>query len=218
MKHCSWKNGEIYIMRFKGYVNEDGAEDLQEALDYMGVHCSKFLKDAMRGGRFMWSGRKNRHSNWFVGDVRKGRRPVDSSNQLHDKMDDMFLKKFGFRARSNVLFCTGSHNTTSYYGNTYSIWPIGDYKFVWSPSVRDIVVELENMEDEWESGYPLTSTEEEKDVRETGRLEDLMRKYTDKDIKAAIKSGNEIMLHCKKYVALNFGLSNRLLNQLKARK
>lgn len=198
-------------------------EVFNEALDYIGKHCNSFLKEAMAGGKFMWSGRRN-VDNWFIGQVRKDRKPVDSSQRVHKLMDDLFLRKFGFRARSNAVFCTGSTSTTSYYGNTYSIWPVGDYRFVYSPDVRDIAVELENIEDLYNQehgGFSLKlpkTKEKERDKRVDGWVKDLMSSYTDKNIKNAIRSGNEIMVNCDKYVALNHSLSLKLLGILENRK
>jgi len=121
------------------------------------------------------------------------RKPMTTNNEIHHLINDYFTRQFGEPFR-NALFVSGDHTQASGYGNTVlSIFPIGDFTFVWSPGVNDMY------DVTWPrpGGFSnVTPSQEAVDYT----LEPY--KYTNKSFTAAIHSGNEIMIRCNEYYAV----------------
>jgi hypothetical protein len=62
--------------------------------------------------------------------VRQDRIPLDTPEETHDIIDNEFYDEFGFRPRSNSLFCYVDYRKTMSYGKTYAIFPTGRYKLL----------------------------------------------------------------------------------------
>ena len=128
-------------MRFKHYINERGTElpfniIIKELYDKCYPFIKEINKQQIKG--FIFSGRENDVIK-YTGKVRKNRNPKDSPIKTHNILDKLFKKKFGWKARSNAIFCTGNIHTAAAYGkNVYMIFPIGKYKFLWSPEIDDL--------------------------------------------------------------------------------
>ena len=84
----------------------------------------------------MFSGR-NHTEKYYTGFVHSDRLPKDTPMELHLAIDQTFNDIFGWRARSHSIFVTGRKLQASNYGNVYVILPIGNYRYVWNPSVYD---------------------------------------------------------------------------------
>jgi hypothetical protein len=68
----------------------------------------------------------------------KSRVSVDSDAKLVLLFNSMVDAAFNIpNIRSSSIFCTGYKTEAEGYGQVYKIAPIGDYKFIWSPKVRD---------------------------------------------------------------------------------
>ena len=62
---------------------------------------------------------------------RTDREPKDSSRKLHDMFDAYFLKKFGWKARSEGVFVWPVKNVNAFESNLWNVfYPIGDFKFI----------------------------------------------------------------------------------------
>ena len=169
--------------------------------------CMPFIKELTTpkfspADDFLYSGRHH-STRVFVTDIRSNRTPVDTTMDTHKEVDDLFKKKFGWKARSNAIFCTGDYNFAGSYGeNVYMIFPIGKYKYLWSPEIGDlyIVVDLDSVR------------------TAPNKLElftNYINTYKNTDLKDAIKSGNEIMVNCKEYIAVHGTFSLALSNYFK---
>lgn len=119
-------------------------------------------------------------------DVRQDRRPLHSDMRTHNTVDDFLKREFGFPGRSQGLFVTGNRTSASTYGPTYIILPRGEFRYVWSPQVRDLLF------------YPISDEDSEDVVLR--KLNDMQ--YQDNDLPEAIYSHNEIMIGCKDYYAI----------------
>ena len=71
-------------------------------------------------------------------DPRSDRRPTDTPGWAHKMLDGAFKKKFGWNARSEGVFATRSINNAEVYGVAYEFYPIGKFKYVWSPRIDDL--------------------------------------------------------------------------------
>jgi len=66
------------------------------------------------------------------------RQSKDSNPNVVLAFNSMIDAAFGIpNIRSHSIFCTGHEREAKYYGNTYKIAPIGDYKFIWSSKLKD---------------------------------------------------------------------------------
>ena len=76
-------------------------------------------------------------SNIGIRAVRKNRIPRDTMENVHKLFDDILEDLYGFRGRSQALFCSGDANWGSSYGSSYIILPKGKFKFLWSRKYND---------------------------------------------------------------------------------
>jgi len=136
------------------------------------------------------------------------REPQGMSRRTQSKVNRAFTDKFGAPFRNSML-CTGDENEAEAFGNLYSVFPIGDFKFLWSPEIYDLNNILWNIE------------EEQGDVIE---LDDIIKivndgNYKTSDLEDAINSRNEIMIRGQGYYGIEhyiseFGLPDRAILKL----
>ena len=182
----------------------DHEAELQDAIKIIKRDCKPFLEQFE--GRFLFRG-----SNSFVTgkgptkffqkrSVRTDRKPMNTDDDIHKVTDDWFNEKFGIRGRSGAMFATGNFGEARAYGTVYCIFPIGDFKFVWSPVVKDLFV----------AGRDINSAKDAVPYLDKAG-------YRDTDFGKAIKSGKEIMIACKEYymlLAQTVGDRYQILNML----
>lgn len=143
---------------------------------------------------------------------------------LHHRIDQWFHDRYGHCFRSaNVVFCTGSRELAKEYDNVCAIFPIGEFKFVWSPKVSDLAhyigAKLNKLTETstielWSRllGYsdPNSFSTEERALRAKAiaLCGDILKEfecehyfYID-NLNKAVSSGCEIMLVCQQYLAL----------------
>jgi len=218
-------------MRLKQHINEDSMLDrLVDALHAVINNCQPFLKElgTVNPPQFLYSGRKSL-TGWFEKDVRIDRRPMDTFWMIHRDLDDTFHKKFGWKPRSNGLFCTGSLNDAESYGTAYVIFPKGPFKIIWSRDIGDLYIKLQDtavgkgikssnglkqvfiQEFEYQNklnNYPWSPEQVQDKVLERyySYLTGIVGEYRDDKIMNAIGSHNEIMLNCKSYYAIRWHL------------
>jgi len=81
---------------------------------------------------------------------------IDMPDNIHKALDIMFNKYYGWKARSNSIFCTGLRSDASEYGErVYLIFPVGKYKYLYNPYIPDLYIELNNgnIDNEFEEWY-----------------------------------------------------------------
>ena len=242
-------------MKFKQYLTESsGKTSFEDILNLIINNCQPFLKECKqscgKNPRFLFSGRSG-DKDYFIRNVRKNRTPMDMPEDAHDAFDDAFHKKFGIKARSNSIFVTGSKYMAENYGDTvYAIFPIGKYKYLWSPKFQDLYSGTNDGEDvylddddgggeeiedliqiEYEDKYGDDESPEiefdeykyevwddfmdrwakTKKEEIDNRIITIINTYKTINLNAAILSYNEIMLNCKKYLAINYDIYGEYL-------
>ncbi|WP_300760228.1 hypothetical protein [Janthinobacterium sp.] len=115
--------------------------------------------------------------------VRTDRRPLHTDQYTHSTTDWWLNSRFGWRPRSSGLFVTGRSQVASIYGPTYIILPRGNFHFVWSPDVQDLMF------------YQLEKGDDNDTVLAGFN-------YQNTDLESAIQSGNEIMIGCRDFYAI----------------
>lgn len=179
-------------MKFHNYIIVED-DKLKKGLDYyvpkIKKECKPFIDD-IRGaaGTLFREDRKNRDKPIWKKITRTDRRPLDSPKFIHDAIDKMFKKKYGWSARSEGLFCWAMRFTDSLtYGN-WLVFPAGNYEYVWSPDVDDLWGTLKDF-DANDPGAVGSTIDTFKSV--------YLPKYKNDKIKMAISYGNEVMVRCK---------------------
>lgn len=124
--------------------------------------------------------------NSFIITPRADRKPLHTSKDTNQILDDYFEKHFGVKYRKG-LFCTGKFNDTRMYGKPYAIFPMGEFTFMWSPKTSDMFIH--------DSKISRMTPEEIEEY--LNRLD-----FSEENLIAAIKSNNEISIICKKYLAI----------------
>lgn len=122
------------MISFKNFLNESSEESLVTEIL---AQCQPFLKDVgVKNCDRIYRGIRDIGTQQPI-ITNKARRPKDTSITLHKSLDEAFDKSFGFKFRSESVFCTLSSNTAKDYGFPYVIFPVGDYTACWSTIVED---------------------------------------------------------------------------------
>jgi len=130
------------MSRLKAYLNN--SKDLSEAIEGIKSDCAPFIKEMKISWktfpRLFYRGMES--TDKYIHTVRKDRRPLSTPREIHDLVDFHMKKKFGWKPRSEGVFATSDSQTASTYGKSCYFFPIGNYKYIWSPSVRDLFVSV----------------------------------------------------------------------------
>lgn len=202
------------MITFKQFLQED--EELPDAREFLHRECKPFIQQSHGAGVFL-RGVDTRNPPELLGEfrlpsgktirlhkmkVRKDRKPMDTSTFMHTVTDEWMQEKFGISGRSGSAFVIGDKEYTAYkdaksYGDVYAVIPRGDFKFIWSPAVRDLFdqYQYKGLKDKITG---LHRDEKIQMIRD--ELDNLQ--YTDTDLPGAIKSGREVMLECDELIMM----------------
>lgn len=129
--------------------------------------------------------------------TRKNREPVDTPREIHTSLDVEFFKKFGWKVRTEGLFVFPIRVHGGYGNENGLVFPIGDFKFVHAPKIRDLFLWYNNT-------YHPPGTKgsiEEFEYRKAWAWR-TVEEYTNKDLCGALSVLNEISIYCKKYIII----------------
>ena len=145
---------------FQGLDDDDKVSKMASILF---KECKPYLKDLRKSGRVMYRGAYGGAMTKII--PRKNRTPKDMDQHLSDQLDDAFYSHVGWRPRSEGVFTSGDNEQAKGYGDgLYTVWPAGDYKFVYNENVFDLYTHMDSvddidnidttwMEDEWQNQY-----------------------------------------------------------------
>lgn len=128
-------------MRLNNYLTEKFPAvslddfDADDAVERIKRDCGQFLKEFKRP---IYRGTRDVAYGFWMDTRRKDRRPRNTNIVLHGALDDAFQKVFGWRPRGQGVFVTGNDGQASSYGGVHLFFPVGKYRYVWSPSVSDL--------------------------------------------------------------------------------
>lgn len=131
-------------MRLKEYINELKIMYPDKVADVLMEECKPFIDDFIKRKKtFIWRGTlKNLSGPMEKFTPRKNRKPRDMPKYLHDYLDMVFKSEFGWRVRSEGVFVSSDKSMAKDFSESgddaYLFFPIGRYKYVWSPVVKDI--------------------------------------------------------------------------------
>jgi len=181
-------------MRYTELIESTSGDELTQILQR---DCQPFLRainNSVHNLR-MYRGMFERVESYTKKRVRlNDRDPMSTDKTKHVRINDYFTRTFGEPFR-NALFVSGDEKQAGSYGKTSIIFPIGDFTFLWAPEVNDMAIKLAGR---WPmvQGYEIPPKQEQADAL-------LSRyNYTTVDLVGAIMSGQEIMIRCKEYYAI----------------
>ena len=181
----------------QGQALEWSEEEWSQIVNMIQQDCQPYLQQAK--GLPLYRGMYADEKAIFNKKARMGNRePMNLPKDVHTKLNQLFLFKHGARFR-NALFATGSDTEASMYGVTYHIFPIGEFKFLWSPKVNDLylkwgAIKIDN------TGK--TDQEVKQEKLQVFHDTALKTHYTTNNLTRAIKSQHEIMMRVNSYHAI----------------
>jgi hypothetical protein len=121
-------------MRFEHYLTEN----VDDIIGIINDKCQPFVKKFRNKtmGLFYRGVKKNIPEFDVVSSRLDNRKPLDSSNQVHEIANKLFIKKFGWPVRNGV-FASSDEAGIMEYGSAYIFFPMGDFDYVWSHMVSD---------------------------------------------------------------------------------
>ena len=129
-------------------------------------------------------------------DVNTERTPVTTPKVLHKKLNELFVKKFGWPARNGVFTTSNRELAKDYsdHGIPHVFFPIGKYKYVWHPEVDDLFGYLAEL-DVAEGGLNIEEVSDEE-------LKQIVSEYRDTDLISAIEHNSEVAFNVDSYYIL----------------
>jgi len=189
-------------------------EFLERELPNLTVDCGKFLKE-IRYGRhgFLYRGRGDlqiEKYKKFASRVNSGRKPMNTSPEIHTYINNKFKGIFKWWVRNGV-FASAGKDTAEFYGQVYLFFPIGDYKYVWSPEVRDLYTRAPK-------NFSIGIDMNDMIQREKNLINELLSTYKDTGLLDAIINvrylSNEISFNCQHYYLINPEYETELRKEL----
>jgi len=143
--------------------------------------------------------------------VNKKGKANSTNERIGTACDEWFYKKFGIKARSQTVYCTGSRKVATDYGFPFFCFPVGKFDIIWSPKIDDLFLRITEIKVIEEAKGVTLSFEEAKakiddinfinDAELYKAIDSLLSKaqYVKGSLDKALASKNEIMIHCNHY-------------------
>jgi len=192
-------------MRLEKLLTDNRKMNKDDILLRIKGKCHPFIKEMspVEGVTFM----RATHRRINIGErivPRTNRRPLETPLQIHNLLNDMFKKKFGWKVRGEGVFAMNSlSHTLPYYGYKFHFFPEGKYEYIWSPDVSDLTLWMEQsgllnmVEDENDGVYGVSPNYNEKEIEE--KLSRIIKTYKKTNLTEALRSKNEVVFRCKAY-------------------
>lgn len=119
-------------------------EENQKVANYLKTHCGPWLEHTNNGNDVVYRGTKIRmdYESVALKTVRNDRTPKDSSGFMHNVYNLLISIAGGKANRSNSIFVTSNSHQASIYGTVFTVFPIGQFHYTWSPYTTDWTVKL----------------------------------------------------------------------------
>lgn len=202
------------MITFKQYIEEQDEQDeqIESIADIIHRDCQPFIQesnlDIMLWRGFRNLGNDERFLTLLKKQPRTNRKPLSSPQKLHQILDQWFEDRFNFRYRSKGLHTTPNINEASEYGSVRAIIPIGNFRYVWSPLVDDLYVDLNHVSllNYDERRYMNTNTNSEEPIPEAiqrklyDRLDEL--NYIENRLPDAKRTDGEVIIGTESFYAI----------------
>jgi len=199
-------------MRLQQYLNEEH-NTMENVVKMIKKDCKLYLTILRKTDKMLYRGTLKdvpsdaENSNdvyYFKKKPRIDRKSTDMPPLTHKRLDELFYEKFGWKPRSEGVFVTSDWGTAAFYGKAFLFFPIGNFKYVWSPKVPDLWI--------WIRSH----LSQRKDMSERPDLEGIIDTYIDKNLQKCIELEYEVAIKCKEYymVYVSFASDGREFRDL----
>lgn len=139
-----------------------------------------------------------------------GRNPRGTQmKEHHDAVNKYFTSEFGLPFR-NAVMTSGDQLLVGSFGTDVAVFPIGEFKFLWSPKIRDL-----NHQIIMNWAVEIFGTDVKPSDQEPILIELISKSgYQTTDLEAAIKSQVEIMIWVEEYYTLDNNVDRMLAKKL----
>jgi hypothetical protein len=203
------------MITFRQFLNEE-TQTPEVAAELIIEHCHSFLAQSgfdprelndtslFRGvGDYVDLPIFSKQTRWMQRD------PVDTNRYIHNELNKYFDEKFGVEYRSEAFFVTGSEKIAENYGHAFLVFPIGNFKFIWSPKIEDAYSyfaqpKADGIPDMCDVLGKDIARESDDYVDDIGEYLRKVNPYKSNELAKAIVSRHEIMIHCDSYYALRY--------------
>lgn len=172
--------------------------DVDEIIKMLEKDSGKYIKELKKTKTFLmrgsfdfspWSGKGYTKKQARL----KDRVPRNSNKHFHDYLNQLFMNKFKWPVRNGVFAASQS---VGIYGSPALFFPIGDYKYAWSPEYKDLF----NIIPSFDRSKPKEQALEY--MKKHGfdkNFKKAVATYKDKDLKGAMRVGQEVSFNTKGY-------------------
>jgi hypothetical protein len=198
------------MSRLLSYINEEDNIDFDNIISTIRKDCKYYLDMLKLYGDVKVFYRGYRGSGVFLKKTpRNDRIPMSTRREIHNILNDVFKKEFGWKVRSEGVF-TSSNINVSYYGKLYLFFPAGrNIKFVFSPIIQDLYSdidtyfeEMSHLTDGYDVRYFLRNDDYETIIKV---IESLVENeyYQNEKFNQALVS-DEVVWKCKHYYLVGY--------------
>jgi hypothetical protein len=230
-------------LRLIKYINEVAwTRELEDnAIEMLKKDCAPVIKEITKAKKLIYRGASSQNSLITRRRTRMNRRPLNIEIEIHKILDQLFKKKFGWRARSQSITGTSRRNSAYLFGSqVYMLFPIGEYEVIWIKNIGDLIqmiplwIETFFEEDKagkrksnirrlikmWSGGVLKHIDPNDPDVEKvlltkaTKELEEIVSKSTSGRLSQALKGAHELMFKCKEYYLVDMTAQEAIENEL----
>jgi transcription antitermination factor NusG len=141
------KVNSAYQKEYENSTVNDRPVKMDNLFKALAKHCKEIIKvykelneNNFDRERFLFRGIKS-SDDAVYGKPFEARKPKDSDRALHDLVNGT-INNLGFEAnRENAMFASGDRAQASKYGTLYIMFPMDGFKFTWSKTVKDLVLD-----------------------------------------------------------------------------
>jgi len=179
------------------YYYDDLIEDKRkEIIKILNRDCKPFIrefKNNLKNDDFIYRGVYYQEIDFYEKKKsRQDRRPLNTPEHTHKRLDDLFMKEFGWKARSEGVFCTNKRKQAFGFGEPHLFFPIGQYDYIYNEKIRDLYVHIKE-KDTINSPDP-------------NLLETIISSYKNNNLNKHLDNNGksfEIVFRCKEYYIIN---------------
>lgn len=204
------------MSRLCEYIESEAIEIIIDKLKEIG-YSKKYINECKKIGNLLYRGAFESVHYLKQKIPRTDRTPKLMGKIEKEFYDNFFLKRFGWKPRSEGVFTTGDSRMARSFGSAYYFVPQDDdYKFVWSPKIKDMNLSPHGrkISTQLEILYWKKNTGIEMPEKLQKEIDNFLSSYQDTDLEGAIESKSEVIFKCKSYVLIDFYKPMELLNRL----
>lgn len=207
------------------YNSESISEYHKKVSEYTNEYCKPFIKlsKSQKQPLALWRGVSENYIKNNGKEITKlcyeinspkNRNPTDTPLYLHNKLNEFFIKKFGWAVRNGVFCIPDKGSAGNYarissdkqnsfdYPQEYFFIPIGDFEYCWSPKYKDLTVDIKVKKE-------INRKEELSELSDL-KIKNIVSTYKSNDISDSTylnypkkRNASEISFNCDKYLLLS---------------